>query len=140
MKSTQAERGGPGRAWSFLLLSFAAALALTAAPPTKLTVHVVSAVSGKPVDRASVIVKFREGIGVNLKKIITSWETKTNQDGMVTLPTMPQGKVQVQIIAPNYQTFGDIFVTDKPEQTIEIKLNPPQPQYSEDSKTTTVPK
>jgi hypothetical protein len=53
---------------------------------------------------------------------------------------MPQGKVQIQIIAANYQTFGDIFVTDKPEQTIEIKLNPPQPQYSEDSKTATAPK
>jgi 5-hydroxyisourate hydrolase-like protein (transthyretin family) len=134
------ERGGLGRAWRFLLISGLAALTLTAADPTKLTVHVTSAVNGKPVDRASVIVKFREGTGVNLKKIITSWETKTNQDGKVTLPTMPQGKVQIQIIATNYQTFGDVFVTDKPEETIEIKLNPPQPQYSEDSKTTTVPK
>ena len=91
-------------------------------------------------DRASVIVRFNEGIGVNLKKIMTSWETKTNQDGKVTLPAMPQGKVQIQIIASNYQTFGDMFVTDKPEETIEIKLNPPQPQYSEDAKTKTVPK
>ena len=86
------------------------------------------------VDRASVIVRFREGLGVNLKKIQTSWETKTNQDGNVTLPSMPQGKVEIQIIATNYQTFGQMFVTDKPEQTIEIKLNPPQQQYSEDAK------
>jgi 5-hydroxyisourate hydrolase-like protein (transthyretin family) len=124
--------------WLFPLL--AAALTLTAADPTRLTVHVVSAISGKPVDRASVIVKFKEGLGVNLKKIQTSWETKTNQEGKVTLPPMPQGKVQIQIIASNYQTFGDIYVTDKSEQTIEIRLNPPQPQYSEDAKTKTVPK
>lgn len=122
------------------LLTVMAALPLTAADPTTLTVHVTSAVTGKPVDRASVIVKFRSGTNVNLKKIQTQWETKTNQDGAVTLPTMPQGKVQIQIIASNYQTFGDIFVTDKPEETIEIKLNAPQPQYSEDAKTTTVPK
>jgi 5-hydroxyisourate hydrolase-like protein (transthyretin family) len=122
-----------------VLLTFVAAL-LTAADPTKLTVHVVSAVNGKPIDRASVIVRFKEGLGVNLKKIQTSWETKTNQDGSVTLPSMPQGKVEIQIIATNYQTFGDMFVTDKPEQTIEIKLNPPQQQYSEDAKTKTVPK
>lgn len=117
-----------------------AALTLTAADPTRLTVHVTSAVSGKPIDRASVIVKFRSGINVNLKKIQTSWETKTNQEGTVTLPEMPQGKVQVQIIAQYYQTFGEVFVTDKPEQTIEIKLNPPQVQYSEDAKTKTIPK
>jgi len=122
------------------LAALTLALTLSAADPTKLTVHVTSAITGKPIDRASVIVKFREGIGVNLKRIQTQWETKTNQDGNVTLPSMPQGKVQIQIIAANYQTFGDIFVTDKPEQTIEIKLNPPQPQYSEDSKTATAPK
>lgn len=122
-----------------VFLTLVAAL-LSAADPTKLTVHVVSAVNGKPIDRASVIVRFKEGMGVNLKKIQTSWETKTNESGSVTLPTMPQGKVEIQIIASNYQTFGDMFVTDKPEQTIEIKLNPPQQQYSEDAKTKTVPK
>jgi 5-hydroxyisourate hydrolase-like protein (transthyretin family) len=116
------------------------ALTLSAAEPTKLTVHVTSAISGKPVDRASVIVKFKSGIGVNLKKIQTEWETKTNQEGSVTLPPMPQGTVEIQIIASNYQTFGDLFKTDKPEQTIDIKLNPPQAQYSEDAKSTTVPK
>ena len=123
-----------------LLVCCLAALTLPAAEPTKLTVQVNSAVSGKPVERASVIVKFRHGLNVNLKKIQTSWETKTNQMGRVTLPSMPQGEVQIQIIAPNYQTFGDVFVTNQAEQTIEIKLYPPQPQYSEDAKSRTVPK
>ena len=116
------------------------AMTLTASDPVKLTVHVQSAINGKPIDRASVIVRFKSGIGVNLKKIQTSWETKTNQEGNVTLPTMPQGEIMVQVIANYYQTYGGMFTTDKPEQTIEIKLNPPQPQYSEDAKTRDVPK
>src|SRR3954471_13323287 len=95
------------------LFTALAALTLNAAEQTKLTVHVVSALSGKPVDRASVIVRFKSGIGVNLKKIQTSWQTKTNQDGNVALPSMPQGQIQVQIIAQYYQTFGDNYVTDK---------------------------
>lgn len=121
---------------SLVVLALLSALTLLAADAAQITVHVTSAVSGKPIDRASVIVKY-EG---NLKKGAAQWETKTNQDGSVTLPDVPQGKVRIQVIATYYQTFGDIFVADKPEQTIEIKLNPPQPQYSEDAKTTTVPK
>jgi hypothetical protein len=116
------------------------AMTLTASDPVKLTVHVESAINGKPIDRASVIVRFKSGIGVNLKKIQTSWETKTNQEGNVTLPSMPQGQIMVQVIANYYQTYGKMYTTDKPEQTIEIKLNPPQPQYSEDAKTKDVPK
>jgi len=101
---------------------------------TKLTVQVNSADTGKPIDRASVVVKFRHGLNVNMKKIVTNWETKTNQDGKVTLPTMPQGEITVQIIAPNYQTAGDVYQLTEEEQTITIKLNRPQAQYSEDAK------
>jgi 5-hydroxyisourate hydrolase-like protein (transthyretin family) len=115
-------------------------MTLTASDPVKLTVHVASSVSGRPIDRASVIVRFKSGLGVNLKKIQTSWETKTNEEGNVTLPSMPQGQIMVQVIANYYQTFGGEFTTDKPAQTIDIKLKPPQPQYSEDAKTTSVPK
>ena len=104
------------------------------ADSTRLTVQVHSADTGKPVDRASVVIRFRHGRNINLKKIITNWETKTNQDGSVTIPSMPQGEVQIQIIAQHFQTFGDIYQLTEPEQTISIKLNRPQPQYSEDAK------
>jgi hypothetical protein len=69
-----------------------------------------------------------------MKKIITSWETKTNQMGSVTVPEIPMGEVTIQIIASNYQTFGDVFQLTMPEQTVAIKLNSPQAQYSEDEK------
>ncbi len=102
---------------------------------TRLTVQINSADSGRPIDRASVIVKFRHGLNpVKMKKIITNWETKTSQEGTVTIPEIPMGEVTIQVIAANYQTFGDVFELTMPEQIIAIKLNSPQAQYSEDAK------
>jgi hypothetical protein len=34
------------------------------------------------------------------------------------------------VIAKNYQTFGDNFDVDEDQKTVEIKLKPPQAQYS----------
>jgi hypothetical protein len=111
------------------------ALTLSAGSGTRLTVQVNAADTGKPIDRASVIVKFRHGLNpVKMKKIITNWETKTSQMGSVTIPEIPMGEIQIQVIAQNYQTFGEIYQLTTPEQTIAIKLNPPQAQYSEDEK------
>jgi len=69
-----------------------------------------------------------------MRKMITNWETKTSQQGTVTIPEIPMGEVTIQVIADHYQTFGDVFELTMPEQTIAIKLNAPQPQYSEDAK------
>lgn len=111
------------------------ALTLSAGSGTRLTVQVNAADTGKPIDRASVIVKFRHGLNpVKMKKIITNWETKTSQMGSVTIPEIPMGEITIQVIAQNYQTFGDVYQLTTPEQTIAIKLNPPQAQYSEDEK------
>jgi hypothetical protein len=108
---------------------------LFGAEGTKLTVQVNSAETGKPINRASVIIRFRHGLNpVKMKKILTNWETKTSQEGTVTVPAIPMGEVTIQVIAENYQTFGDVFELTMPEQTVAIKLNRPQPQYSEDSK------
>jgi hypothetical protein len=120
--------------WAFPVIT----TPLIAAPPpgTKLTVQVNSSDTGRPIDRASVIVRFRHGLNpIKMKKLTTSWETKTNQMGSVTIPEIPMGEVTIQIIADHYQTFGDVFELNMPDQTIAIKLNPPQVQYSEDSKT-----
>lgn len=89
-------------------------------------------VQDRPVDRASVIVRFVEGRSVVKlgKKIRTHWELRTNQDGVAKIPPIPQGKIMVQVIAKGYQTFGNTFEVEEEEKTIEVKLNPPQPQYS----------
>jgi len=100
-------------------------------PDARLTVQVHS-FAGKPIDRAAVIVKFVEGRSVVKlgKKNMTQWELRTNQQGLAKIPTVPQGKLRVQVIAKGYQTFGKVFDVNQEEQTIEIKLNPPQQQYS----------
>jgi len=117
-------------------LSFAALVAFAvrlsaATPMTTLTVEVKS-LSDHPVDRASVIVRFVKGraklkLG---KKIRTTWETRTNQEGLAKIPPVPQGAIQVQVIAKGFQTFGKVFDVAEEQKTIEIKLNPPQAQYS----------
>jgi hypothetical protein len=114
-----------------MVLMMAIVLSLSAAPPTTLlSIHVLTP-SGKPMERASVIVKFVSGsVPLKIKKFRTQWETKTDQEGFARIPSIPQGKVQIQIIAVNYQTFGQLFDVDQDEKTIEIKLNPPQSQYS----------
>ena len=111
-------------------LALAAAL-LAAAPMTTLTIDVKTP-SGKPVEHASVIVKFVKGHSVIKlgKSIRKEWEMQTNQEGRVKIPPIPQGTILIQVIAKNYQTFGDTFDVDEEQKTIEIKLNPPQKPYS----------
>jgi uncharacterized GH25 family protein len=114
-----------------LILSLALLTPLLAADTTTLTIAVHS-LGGKPIENASVIVKFVKGRSKAKfgKKIRTEWELRTNQEGSVKIPPIPQGTILVQVIAKDYQTFGENFDVDEDEKTLDIKLNPPQPQYS----------
>ncbi|HMD47923.1 MAG TPA: carboxypeptidase-like regulatory domain-containing protein [Bryobacteraceae bacterium] len=116
-----------------LLLFLCTALALPAAGPemTTLTIHVATQ-SGKPIPDASVVVKFVQGRSkVKFgKKIRTEYELHSNQDGIAKIPPIPQGKILVQVIAKNYQTYGENVDVDQDEKTVEVVLNPPQPQYT----------
>lgn len=118
-----------------LILSLAALAALAspvlAADMTTLTISVKTP-GGKPVEGASVIVKFVKGHSVAKlgKKIRKEWELRTNQEGFVKIPPIPQGTILIQIIAKNYQTFGQNFDVDEEQKTLDITLNDPQPQYS----------
>jgi len=119
------------KAMRALILSLALALPILAADMTTLTISVKST-TGRPVEGASVIVKFVKGHSVTKlgKKIRKEWELRTNQEGLVKIPPIPQGTILVQIIAKDYQTFGQNFDVDEDEKTLDIRLNPPQPQYS----------
>ena len=101
-----------------------------AAEMTRLQV-VVKNLDGKPVEHAAVILKFVSSTSkIKIGKTTTTWEARTNQDGIMKVPPMPQGKIQVQVSAKGFQTFGQVFQVDETDKTIEIKLNPPQQQYS----------
>jgi hypothetical protein len=106
-------------------------LSWAADPITKLKVE-VKTLGDRPIERAAVIVNFVEGRSVAKlgKKVITHWEVRTNQEGVAKVPGLPEGKVRIQVIAKNYQTFGEVFEVEGEEKTIVIKLNPPQQQYS----------
>ncbi|MBL8175092.1 MAG: hypothetical protein JNK48_10505 [Bryobacterales bacterium] len=106
-------------------------LAVSADPMTTLRVE-IKTLKDKPIDRASVVLDFVEGRSIAKfgKKVRTHWETRTNQDGVAKLPPIPQGKVRIQVIAKGYQTFGNVYELNQDEQTVEIKMNPPQAQFS----------
>jgi len=92
----------------------------------------VKDLQGKPIDRASVVVRFVKGRSKAKfgKKIKTSWELRTNQLGVAKIPPIPQGQILVQVIAKGYQTYGEAHEIDEEEKTLEVRLKPPQPQYS----------
>ena len=92
----------------------------------------VSTLGGKPIEHADVVVKFVKGRSIIElgRKLRTSWEMRTNQEGIAKVPEIPQGTILIQVIATGYQTFGQTFEVDEPEKTIEVKLNSPQEQYS----------
>ena len=114
------------------LLAAAVTTLLADQPMTRLRVE-VQTLSGRPIDRASVVVDFVEGRSIIKlgKKVITHWEVRTNQEGVAKVPALPQGKVRIQVIAKGYQTFGQVYEVEEDEKTLTVKLNPPQPQHSE---------
>ena len=113
---------------ALLLWAFTACAAV---PMTKLNM-VVTTESGRPIDHASVVVRFVKGHSVVKlgKAIRTTYELRTNQDGEAKVPEIPQGEIRIQVIAKGYQTFGQIFDVTGEEKQVDITLNPPQQQYS----------
>ena len=117
------------------VLSFVAccllALPVLAGDTARIQIKVTN-LRGKPVERASVVVRFVEGRSITKlgKQIKTQWETRTNQEGLAKIPEVPQGKILFQVIAKGYQTFGETIEINEDEKTVEIQLKPPQPQYS----------
>ena len=110
-----------------LPIALMATALLTPAQTTKLRIEVRN-LEDKPVDRANVIVRF-EGRSITKlggKKLKTTWEMKTNQEGVVGIPPIPQVQILVQVTAKGYQTYGEKFEVNEEERTLEVKLKPPQ--------------
>src|SRR5215471_6992306 len=125
------ERGNMMRALLVSVLIAGMAAVSFAAPMTKINI-VVKSNTGKAVDRASVVVRFVEGHSiVKLGKAVrTTFELRTNQEGEAGVPSIPQGKIRIQVIAKGFQTFGEVYDITDDEKTVNITLNPPQQQYS----------
>jgi len=105
---------------------------LAAEVPKTIIKIVVKNQYDKPVENAEVILDFlgpRQITKGGLHKKI-HWEVHTNQEGIAHFPPVPEGSVQLQVNKKTYQTWGDKVDLAGEEQTVEIKLAPPQSQYS----------
>jgi hypothetical protein len=93
-----------------------------------LTIVVTTAEDKKPVDSASVYVKYVQGRLLGKDKKI-EMNLKTNMSGVVHVPEIPRGKFLVQVIAPGWKTFGEYYEVEQAEQTIKIELARPPKWY-----------
>jgi hypothetical protein len=99
-------------------------------PESKLRITVVSAENGKPVGSASVYIRYAEGKTFFTRKDKQAEENfKTNQDGSLKVPSVPRGKILIQVIAPGWHTYGKYYDIDKDEVEIQIKLEKPPRWY-----------
>ena len=83
--------------------------------------------NGKPVRNAAVILHPVGGGGKQLKGGL---ELKTNAEGKTESDGVPYGMLRVQVIAPGFQTFGQDYTINQPQQEVVIRLKRPQGQYS----------
>lgn len=97
-------------------------------PPTcDITVTVVKATNGKPLENAAVIFHPIDDKG----KDQGGMELKTDEDGKANLNVIPIGStLRLQVIAKGFQTFGDDYEIKTAKRDITIKMRHPARQYS----------
>jgi len=96
-------------------------------PTATVRVVVLREASGKPVKNAQVVLH-----PVNRKGKATKGEIdlKTDENGRASLDGVPYGSIEVQVLAPGLQTFGQDYEVKQAEVEITVKLKRPGGQYS----------
>lgn len=97
-------------------------------PTTKIRITVTDP-NDKPVSNASVYVRYNVSGGLFHKDHLSELSFKTNQEGSLKVPEVPQGKVLIQVIAKGWHTYGMWYDMDKAEEAVTIKLEPPPHWY-----------
>jgi hypothetical protein len=95
---------------------------------TKLKIRITDA-NDKPVGNASVYVRYYTPGGFLRHEKLQELNFKTNQDGSVKVPEIPQGKILIQVIAKGWHTYGKWYEISQSEQSVPIKLDPPPHWY-----------
>jgi hypothetical protein len=97
-------------------------------PPTcKISVTVVKATDGKPLEDAAVVFHPINKDGKDEGNL----ELKTNEDGKAVINVIPIGDtVRVQVVAEGYQTYGESYELPDDTKEITVKLRRPTSQYS----------
>ncbi len=83
--------------------------------------------NGTPVRNASVVLHQVDDKGQQAKGGV---QLKTDAEGRTSYPSVPYGKLRVQVIAPGFQTYGEDYDITEPSHEFTIKLKRPQEQYS----------
>ncbi len=106
----------------------AKAKADSGAQDSRLTIVVTGGDEKKPVDSASVYVRFvdehKHGKDKNIEMNL-----KTNQSGICHVPVIPPGKFMIQVIAEGWKTFGEYYDPEHAGPTINIALVRPPKWY-----------
>jgi hypothetical protein len=95
---------------------------------TRLTIVVTGGEDKKPIDSASVYIRYVEQHKLGKDKKI-EMNLKTNQSGVCHVPVIPPGKFVVQVIAEGWKTYGEYYDVNPTEQTINITLVRPPKWY-----------
>ena len=98
------------------------------AKDVRLTIVVTGGEEKKPVDSASVYVRYVEEHKHGKDRKI-EMNLKTNQEGVCHVPVIPPGKFVVQVIAEGWKTYGEYYDLNQSEQTINITLVRPPKWY-----------
>lgn len=95
---------------------------------TKIRIVVTGGEKDQPIAEASVYIRYTEPKFLHKDKLV-EMNLKTSQEGTVRVPEIPQGKTEIQVIAPGWKTFGKWYDLQKAEETINIKLVRPTKWY-----------
>ena len=106
----------------------AKAKADSGAQDVRLTIVVTGGEDKKPIDSASVYVRYVEEHKHGKDKKI-EMNLKTNQSGVCHVPVIPPGKFLVQVIADGWKTYGEYYDVNQTDQTINITLGRPPKWY-----------
>ncbi len=102
----------------------------TPAEPSTSVIHItVTDPKDKPVGNASVYVRYSEPGGLFHHDKMAELSFKTNEEGMLKVKEIPQGKVLIQVIAPGWHTYGKWYDIEKNDETVAIKLEEPTRWY-----------
>lgn len=92
-----------------------------------IVIKVLKEETGKPVRNATIVLHSLNGKGKQQKG---GFGLKSDSEGRAAYNGVPYGRLRIQVIARGLQTFGEDFEIKEPQQEIQIKLKPPQEQYS----------
>jgi hypothetical protein len=96
-------------------------------PLNRLTIEITGGDTNRPVENASVYVKTLEQHLIKDKKFEVS--VKTNQSGKAHVPDAPSGRVEIQVVADGWKTYGHWYDITDAKQVIKIHLERPPKWY-----------